>query len=58
MECVYKDDRGICSIWEEGLIWNGVTEDGICFCTDEDDPSKSCVLFDLDRPDGADCDYE
>ena len=55
MKCVYEDRNGVCTIWEEGLIWNGITEEGICLCVEEGDPSKFCSLFALDNPDGADC---
>ena len=58
MKCIYQNNNDICTIWEEGLIWNGVTNEGVCFCIDNDDPSEFCVLFDSENPDGADCSYE
>jgi len=45
MKCNHQENKKICTLWDGDIMWNGVSKDGVCSCTDVKNPSEMCSLY-------------
>lgn len=42
MSCKFSDQDGKCQLFDGSIEMNGVDENGICICEDDEDPTYVC----------------